>query len=176
MLYVSIKEILKSPGLWKDFDYEGPLEIEGAELDGPVDVHLRLSNAGSRIVVQGTIGLTALLSCSRCAESFPQPLELDIDDSFVPEGSPEAMAEGVDVLNILTFVDDRVVFDELIRQEVVAAEPMQPVCKEDCKGLCDQCGADLNKGRCTCEPEGFDPRWAPLMKLKGANGKKESIS
>ncbi len=166
MLSVGIKEILKSTGLWKDFGYEGPAEIEGVELEGPLDVHLRLTNAGSRIVVQGDLRVTALLECSRCAETFPQRLELSVDDSFVHEDSAEAEVGGLDRMNLLTYSETRVVFDELFRQEVVAAEPMQPVCEPGCRGLCDQCGVNLNEGSCRCEGEDIDPRWAPLLKLK----------
>jgi uncharacterized protein len=55
---------------------------------------------------------------------------------------------------------------EPIREELVLNVPPFPLCREDCAGLCDKCGADLNSGSCDCRPD-RDPRWAALEGLKG---------
>lgn len=167
-MYVRVDDISKSPGLWKEFEYTGPIKLQGLTLPGDIDLNLRVTNAGSRILVQGTLVAPVELACSRCAEEFAKRLEIEVDDSFVPEDSPEAPrgSDTLESLSVLTYKDDRVVLDELLRQEIVAASPMQPVCKPDCKGLCDRCGANLNEGACRCEAEDIDPRWGPLLKLR----------
>jgi uncharacterized protein len=58
---------------------------------------------------------------------------------------------------------------EAIRQYIITAMPMKPLCKEDCAGLCATCGKDLNKVKCSCTQEEIDPRWAELLKLKNSN-------
>jgi uncharacterized protein len=58
---------------------------------------------------------------------------------------------------------------EAIRQYIVTAMPMKPLCKEACAGLCATCGKDLNQGKCDCTMETVDPRWAELLKLKNSN-------
>jgi uncharacterized protein len=60
---------------------------------------------------------------------------------------------------------------EAIRQNALLAVPMKPLCREDCSGLCQQCGKDLNKGQCDCNKSEIDPRWAKLADL-ASTGKK----
>src|SRR5437879_13900238 len=65
------------------------------------------------------------------------------------------------------YQDDVVVLDDLVRQEVILAVPFRPQCRADCRGLCRQCGQDLNVGTCACAPPP-DPRWAVLREyVKG---------
>src|SRR3989442_5983521 len=65
------------------------------------------------------------------------------------------------------YLDDVVVLDDLVRQEVILAVPFSPQCRVDCRGLCPQCGQDLNVGTCACAPPP-DTRWAVLREyLKG---------
>ena len=54
----------------------------------------------------------------------------------------------------------------LVVEQVELSLPMKPLCREDCQGLCPQCGQDLNEGRCGCVRERVDPRWAALAMLK----------
>ena len=54
---------------------------------------------------------------------------------------------------------------DLLREELLLSQPTKPVCKEDCKGICAGCGAELNSEPCTCPPE-VDPRWDALKDLK----------
>jgi uncharacterized protein len=56
--------------------------------------------------------------------------------------------------------------DPIVREQVLLALPMNAVCREDCKGLCAQCGQNLNEKQCGCEKKVIDPRLAPLMNIK----------
>jgi len=57
------------------------------------------------------------------------------------------------------------VLDELLRQEIEAAFPIQVLCTDNCRGLCEQCGTNLNRETCQCSPEEADSRWAALKDL-----------
>lgn len=166
-MFVQIKEIEQSAGLWKDYVSEEELQSSDLVTKGPVTLNLRLTNAGTRILVQGRIKAEVMVECARCNESFPYPMDLEIEEYFVHADSPEADVVGLDLLEILTYQEDRVVLDEMVRQNFLAAVPMQPVCRDgNCQGLCDQCGCDLNVGQCDCETETIDPRWAKLGELQ----------
>lgn len=166
-MFVQIKEIQQSAGLWKDYNNVEELACPDLHTQGPVTINLRLTNAGTRILVQGRIQAQILVECARCNESFPLPMDLEVEEYFVPTDSPEADIKGLDVLEVLTYQEDRIVFDEMLRQNFLAAVPMQAVCRDGhCSGLCDQCGADLNQGPCGCDQEDIDPRWAGLSELQ----------
>ncbi len=166
-MFVQIKEIEQSAGLWKDYVSEEELPCSDLTTKGPVSLNLRLTNAGTRILVQGRIKAVVMVECARCNESFPEPMDLEIEEYFVHADSPEADVVGLDLLEILTYQEDRIVLDEMVRQNFLAAVPMQPVCRDGhCQGLCGECGTDLNVGRCDCETETIDPRWAKLGELQ----------
>ena len=147
-------------------DAEGELPSSDLRVVGPVSVSLKLSNVETRILVQGVIRAEVRTECARCNEEFSLPLEVDIEEDFVPENSPEAKVTGIDEFEVLTYKEDRIVLDEMLRQNFLAAVPMQPICQGgDCKGMCDQCGTNLNTDSCECEKEEIDPRWARLGDL-----------
>lgn len=169
---VDVSDIKRGTGLWKPFEFEGPVHFEGLELEGPVRAKFKLTNVGSRILVDGELHTQVRLSCGRCAESFVAPLDLEVDEHFIDEASGEVPADenvALEDLNIFTYRDDRIEFDEILRQNLLAALPVKPLCQEDCQGLCDQCGTNLNQGSCSCPSEEIDPRWGPLMKLKNGS-------
>jgi uncharacterized protein len=72
---------------------------------------------------------------------------------------------GDDDMGIIYIEDDEIDLEDIVRQEVVYHLPVRMVCGEDCKGLCQQCGANLNTGKCKCD-DIVDPRWSGLKGLK----------
>jgi uncharacterized protein len=166
-VFVKIKEIQQSAGLWKEYHNAEEIVLPDLPTKGPVSLDLRLTNAGTRILVQGRIEANVMVECARCNESYPLPMSLEVEEYFLPIDSPEANVKGLDALEVLTYKEDRIVLDEMLRQNFLAAVPMQPICRDgDCQGLCDQCGADLNQGACACDKEDIDPRWAGLGELQ----------
>lgn len=175
-MFVPIKEISNSPGLWKSFRGAEEFFCSDVQLEGPIQLDLKLTNAGTRILVQGDVTTKAIVECARCNEDFALELEIPVEESFVPEGSPEADVEGIEAFDVLTYMEDRVVLDEMLRQNILAAVPMKPVCRQGrCEGLCDQCGANLNTDPCRCERDEIDPRWAGLKKIQ-KNSAKPSLN
>jgi DUF177 domain-containing protein len=171
-VYVRINEIQQGAGMWMSHQTEEEFQCSDFRLVGLVALDLKLTNAETRILVQGAASGEVLVECARCNEEFPLPLQLEIEESFVPDDSPEADVRGIDAFEVLTYKEDRVVLDEMLRQNFLAAVPMQPICRESsCKGMCDQCGANLNSDKCDCEEEEIDPRWAVLSEIQKRSSK-----
>lgn len=146
---------------------EERLKCQELEVTSPVSLSLKLTNAETRILAQGSAQAKVKVECARCSEEFSLPLEIEIDENFVKEDSSEARVKTADQFEILTYKEDRIELDEMLRQNFLAAVPMQPICQEGrCQGLCDQCGANLNNTSCDCSKEEIDPRWAGLSKVK----------
>lgn len=171
-MYVRIKQIQQGAGAWMLYEVEDELKCSDLKLDGPVELKLKLTNAETRILVQGTAKASVTLDCARCSEEFRLPIEIELEESFVPVTSPEADVTGIDAYEVLTYKEDRLYIDEMLRQNFLAAVPMQPICRNGrCKGMCDQCGANQNIGTCDCEKEEIDPRWAGLKEIKNRSSK-----
>ena len=109
------------------------------------------------------------LTCSRCLEPFRLPVATDFDLRYVPRdenvGEDEREVQEDD-LSTAFYADDQIDLGHLITEQFQLALPMKPLCSEACRGLCPQCGTNLNTGSCTCSPTWEDPRLAALKNLK----------
>lgn len=109
------------------------------------------------------------LACHRCLEPVTEPVSADVD-LLLLVGAPRAMDGEVELdeedLGVVHVDGETFDLRPLLEEQLQLAVPMKPVCREDCKGLCAQCGADLNEGACDCEDDWVDPRWAALQELK----------
>ena len=108
------------------------------------------------------------LECGRCLEPFRLPVQSAFDVRYLPasEISSEEEREVQDEdLETSYYRDDQIDLNELLREQFYLALPMKPLCLEECRGLCAQCGTNLNAGACECGPAWQDPRLAPLKAL-----------
>ena len=111
------------------------------------------------IYVTGKLDSSVEGECARCLAPARMPIEIEMDELFYhpPQTAPQGeFAVGED-----GFID----LAPLVRQMSLLAIPMQPFCQEDCKGLCADCGQNLNKGNCQCEVDAIDPRLSVLRDL-----------
>lgn len=116
---------------------------------------LRLSRTHEGILVQGRLDTAVEGECRRCLSSLDLPLSVNIEELFA--NAPRSGAQfvvGEDAILDLTL---------LVREEVILATPLAPLCKPDCAGLCPQCGHNRNLGPCDCAPDEIDPRFAALL-------------
>jgi uncharacterized protein len=109
------------------------------------------------------------LACQRCLEPVRQPVAAEVRLLLVRD-APQAM-EGdhqldEEDLGIVHLESDAFDTRPLLLEQMQLAVPMRSLCREDCKGLCPHCGTNLNRGRCDCEDDWVDPRWAALAKLQ----------
>jgi uncharacterized protein len=153
---------------------EVELEDEGARLVSDAEVQGSASRKGEEVRVRGSIKTEVELLCDRCAAPVRTPLEVEFDARFIPQA---AAADGTDNVELLAedlglaaYEGDAVDVDELVREQITLALPLRNLCREDCKGLCPKCGADLNAGQCSCEQGERDPRWAALADWKKNTG------
>lgn len=146
------------------------LDESRAQLTGETEVEGRASKRGDEIRIEGRIIAHAEVACDRCLKTVKAPLEVEFSESFMPrafEGEAEDETElQKDDLNFSFYEGDAVELDELVREQLLLALPTRFVCREECKGLCPTCGADLNEETCGCAKSEVDPRWAALEKFK----------
>lgn len=98
------------------------------------------------------------LICSRCLDTFIYPIDIDIEERFTSNETLED--EEVILVN-----SDVIDITEIVEKAIISTLPIKRLCKEDCKGLCQSCGANLNKEECSCNNEDIDLRLADLKAL-----------
>jgi uncharacterized protein len=156
MITLNIHDIRKQPGLSMTWDYEDTPDIAEVDLEDKVYVKLKLTNVASRILVEGSIRTAVKLECARCLVDYVCPLEFSFIEEFLPEGSPELSEHDTlswEDLSRFSFSGDIIDIYEMIRQNIITAVPVKPLCSEDCKGLCINCGKSRNTESCSCPVE-----------------------
>ncbi|HXE80173.1 MAG TPA: DUF177 domain-containing protein [Vicinamibacterales bacterium] len=160
--------------------FEGLLRIERTDdpssygaLDGmraisPVSLAIGVRKDDEKVRVAGTLQTVLELDCSRCLEAFPVPVDAVFDLLYLPSsaniGEEEQEIEEDD-LDTAYYREGVIDLAELVREQLYLALPMKPLCQEACRGLCPECGTNLNSGACECTHEWEDPRLAPLKAL-----------
>ena len=105
--------------------------------------------------------------CGRCLEQYVFELGKDFSVMLVPKQPlPEDAELGDDDLDLSFYEGDQVDLSPLIREQIILALPTRPLCRESCRGLCPQCGVNLNFQPCACRAASGDPRLAVLRNLK----------
>ena len=120
-----------------------------------------------RILVLVSGDTAVVMQCSRCLETFEQPVHVEIEEAFIPTvdlATGQPLQTGDEDEDEALLIDEHHILNlsEILRQSILLALPMTPLCRPDCKGFCPVCGANLNVETCTCEVEDIDPRWAAL--------------
>jgi uncharacterized protein len=135
----------------------------------PVELSMDVEKAGGDAFrVTGHVAARLELTCSRCVEPFEVPVDSEFELRYVPadqnvgEGEHEV---GEDDLTTAYYRDGVLDVTELLREQFQLALPMKPLCSDDCRGLCPECGANLNRTECGHAPKWEDPRLAPLRGL-----------
>ena len=159
---INLHELILKPGSSLPFRKELSLErldfpaVTAYEVP-PVGEGVIVNNAGA-LTLQGTIRAEMRCLCDRCAKEFRAekeiPLEVPLAAELEDEENPDYFLLNGDELDI----------DDLLETAFILDMDSQMLCREDCKGLCPRCGADLNEGPCGCKKES-DPRLAVLEQL-----------
>jgi len=140
------------------------IAVIGVPPGSPVELDLRLESVIEGVLVTGTATVDVRGECVRCLGEVSEELEIDIQELFVyPES--DATEEEASRLE-----GDLIDLEPLLRDDVVLDLPFQPVCREDCAGLCVECGANLNADPDHTHEAAPDPRWEKLRRLEGGDG------
>lgn len=145
------------------------LESEGVVLKNAARIEAVVTRHIAQADVEGKISVEAELECSRCLLSVGKNLEFSFSIGFVAPEHYSAAKElqlRADDLEIAVLDDNKIVVAELVREQILLNLPEQIYCRENCQGLCPQCGENRNLIDCKCEEKEIDPRWAALKDLK----------
>lgn len=131
-------------------------EVIGVPPGSPITLDLRLESAGDGVLVTGTAEVTVSGECARCLTPISEQSELELMELYLyPDSEPDdeeaSRLEG-----------DLIDLEPLVRDTVVLDLPFNPLCREDCLGLCPVCGQDLNADPTHDHGERVDPRWGDL--------------
>lgn len=124
--------------------------LDNGSFIGDVKITGEIISDGGRLTARGSIHCAKNFTCDRCLSAATESQIIDFDEEIARAD----IADG--------FVD----ITELVRDNLIAGQPIQSLCRNDCKGLCPICGKNLNDGACECDCFRVDPRLAPLMNFK----------
>ncbi|HEU4434838.1 MAG TPA: DUF177 domain-containing protein [Pyrinomonadaceae bacterium] len=145
---------------------------ERVRLAAPAEVRGTIRRTGQAVAVKGHVATRVQLECDRCLK----PIELPVISDFALEyitgadyESSSAAALSEEEMSVSVFDGESIDVDEIVKEQVLLAVPARALCREDCKGICPECGIDLNTGQCNCAADEVDPRWAALKGLKNTD-------
>ena len=152
-------------GLHEDVSSLDPDIVPLSTLDGK----LQLIRTADGVLVTGDLHSSVELMCSRCAEPFSMVVKFRLEEEFRPTidivtgAALPLIADDEEA----TRIDDHHIMDltEVVRQDMLLALPLHPVCRTRCAGLCPVCGKNWNEGPCECNQDEPDPRLAVLKQL-----------
>lgn len=158
---------------------EGPLNDRlggettnsGLHFSQPIQVRLDLSRTGRILLVKSRVEARVRCTCARCLDSFALSLSSEIQMSLKPRPDPRlAPSEEVELrredLETDYYEGEEVDVSPLIQDQVLLTLPPKVVCREDCRGLCQRCGKNLNRETCQCTGAEVDPRFSPLKHFR----------
>jgi len=161
------------------------LEPDDARVRGDLDLSVAVHKVDRGVHVQGELVGVFMRQCVRCLIEYEEPARIpftadyrDVESPATPparrrqptgDEAEEPAASLEEEEDSYPLAGDRVELSEMLREHIILAAPMQPLCREDCRGLCSVCGQDLNERRCECPEE---RRNSPFMILQRKAGGK----
>ncbi len=163
---VDVLDLLDTPGARRHVSMAHPLPELGTLVavvpeDRPVSVECEVDHVVDGLLVSGSIAVRARLSCVRCLSDVDRELVFDVSELFTASRADDG-DQGYAVLP-----GAMLPLDTMVRDVVTLGLPSTPRCREDCAGLCPQCGANRNEADCGHEVGTPDARWAPLATRLG---------
>lgn len=154
-----------------DYDFKG--KVAGIDVSGPYvddyETRVVLNKFDNQIILDAETNIVANLICDRCASEFQSVITSKYRLIYLfTQNIEHSENDRIDVV-YLHPETDKIDITKDIRDYAILALPMKKLCLEDCKGLCPNCGKNLNEASCNCKNEKIDPRWEPLQKLKLKN-------
>lgn len=147
-----------------------PLGRDDTAVEEPVVADFTLTHKDRDLRFQGSVKTRVKCQCARCLREFSRPVDTHFTLFYLPH--PEVADEEEEIelkyedLNIGFYDGIRFDVDVMIAEQIDLDIPMKLICEESCKGLCANCGADLNMGKCRCEDSNADPRLAVLLDFR----------
>lgn len=166
---IPVEEISEEGFYFAYEDMPGLLtDAEDCSPCGPIRGEAVLQRVGADVHVTGNIAAEVNLTCHRCLSIFQQRTEASFSYVVVMEtaGEEEEVHLRKDDLNVTYCDGNEVKMGELFHEQMLLQLPMRQLCRQDCRGLCPGCGADLNTESCRCEEQSHDTPFVVLKKLQ----------
>ncbi len=159
---VNVAGLRRAPGSRRQERRQGPiagLEVSGSGLPrgAEVVVDVVLESVPGAVIARGWVAAPWAGACRRCLEEATGGVRADVVEVFEADHDPE---------HTYPLAGDQLDLEPMARDAVLLELPLAPLCREECRGLCPSCGANLNEGGCACQPALHDPRWAALDALR----------
>ena len=141
-------------------EYAADEDLESGE--GQVAGSIKLMRTDKCVWVSAEVSSEAKCTCSRCLKEFSQQIGLAFEEEafYLSDGASACSTE-------IPVIDDKSILDltETLEQYLYLAIPIKPICREDCRGICSQCGVDLNDAECVCDHDQRNSSWAKLLQI-----------
>ncbi len=150
------------------YNYDFEADIEKIDLTEPLfgkyNTNVVLNKFDDQIILEASTTAGANFICDRCGTAFKQTVKSKYKMIYLLRSIEGAEEE----INITYLSPDTHIIDisKDVRDYMILSTPMKRLCKEDCKGLCAKCGADLNEKQCDCNDDEIDDSWKVLLELK----------
>lgn len=142
----------------------------GPRFSEPLVFNLRLQKTGEFVEVDGHLDAVVNLNCGRCLQDFECSLSEPFSVTFVPRVEKNEIEEEreleVDELGLVTYVDETLELRDTLQEQLLILVPISPLCKQTCKGLCPECGTNLNVEVCNCTRKPFNNKFTALAGME----------
>lgn len=139
-------------------------------ISGPIQVRVMAERHNLGIRVKGDFAALGDVSCARCLEPFEIALSPAFELYYQQNDAHHPITGEIELgekdTEISFFSGDAIDVNDIVREQVLLSLPMKPVCRDECRGLCPNCGGNRNMQSCNCDAVLRDPRLQPLLKIK----------
>lgn len=140
----------------------------------PLSIRLHITKSTEGVVfIKGAAFSSLVMQCARCLDDFENSLNLNLKYTLSPYSKEAAHTEEVELtrddLEFVSYRGEEIDLLEIVLEEIVLSIPFKPICRKECRGLCPNCGINLNVDKCHCNNSQIDRRLLPLMKFKLKN-------
>lgn len=173
-MFIAVKDLTIQPVVISEALNPGIVDLRSSEFtqSSPLVVEAVATLISEEIRIKGQLGVEVETLCCRCLESMHIPVKKSFDLFYRSHQTQSDVKRDEEIelksseLDVGFYVGRGLEFNDTLREQVLIEMPMKPVCRPDCRGLCPQCGANMNLAPCHCLPQIGDPRWMGLKALK----------
>lgn len=170
-MFIEVDQLTPEP-LHFHHEYEMaalPFRHDGAALEKPVAADFVLTHKDKDLRIEGTVRTAVQLQCARCLREFSRPLDARFVLFYLPQSDwkkDEEIELKYEDMEVGFYDGLRLDVDLMVLEQIELAIPMRFICQADCKGLCPNCGINLNEGACACRMDQEDSRFAALKDFR----------
>jgi uncharacterized protein len=158
-----------SRDVWVKHLMDGIEKREGFRFQTPMGIELSLTKLEPDYYMRGKLTFTLAMPCARCVESFVLPMQHNFELAFNHVASNAArseLSEESEELDINFFSGNEIELDPVIEEQFFLSLPYQAICSEQCRGMCQQCGKNLNQEACQCAKDSSLSPFSVLKQIK----------